>query len=86
MKDWRAWTHRDGTISERKSSRHIPSRNVFTFDQVFGEDTQSQAVYEKFGAPIVRAVLTGRNGTLFAYGQVSLCCFQCTATTSCFSR
>ena len=41
----------------------------FTFDFVFGADTQQKGLYDKAAAPAVNAVLQGFNATVFAYGQ-----------------
>lgn len=44
----------------------------FTFDAVFDTDSQQQEVYEEGAQALVESVLEGYNGTIFAYGQVSL--------------
>lgn len=41
----------------------------FAFDNVFGEDSLQQSVYTKTAYNLVENVLTGYNGTIFAYGQ-----------------
>jgi kinesin family member 17 len=41
----------------------------FTFDVVYGEDSQQQAVYDECAFSLVESVLEGYNGTMFAYGQ-----------------
>ena len=41
----------------------------FAFDNVFGEDSHQQTVYTKTAYNLVENVLTGYNGTIFAYGQ-----------------
>jgi hypothetical protein len=41
----------------------------FTFDGVFGEDSEQSQVYEAAGYSLVNSVLDGYNGTIFAYGQ-----------------
>ncbi|KAJ3343749.1 Kinesin-like protein kif3a [Gonapodya sp. JEL0774] len=44
-------------------------KKTFTFDAVFGEDSQQMSVYNATARPIVDSVLDGYNGTVFAYGQ-----------------
>jgi len=41
----------------------------FTFDYVFGENTEQTQVFQRIGVPLVSSVLDGYNCTLFAYGQ-----------------
>lgn len=50
-----------------ESARDPPK--VFSFDSVFGEDSQQINVYNKTARHIVDSVLQGYNGTIFAYGQ-----------------
>ncbi|KDO20679.1 hypothetical protein SPRG_13431 [Saprolegnia parasitica CBS 223.65] len=45
--------------------------NSFTFDNVFGEDSTQQEVFEAVAKPVVADVLEGYNATIFAYGQTS---------------
>jgi len=40
----------------------------FTFDSVYGSDSKQQEVYDEGGFGLVESVLTGYNGTMFAYG------------------
>ncbi|XP_039255944.2 kinesin heavy chain-like isoform X1 [Styela clava] len=47
-----------------------PSR-TYTFDKVFNETTSQEQVYLAGAKPIVKDVLEGYNGTIFAYGQTS---------------
>eukprot|EP00252_Welwitschia_mirabilis_P020280 TRINITY_DN4937_c0_g1_i1.p1 TRINITY_DN4937_c0_g1~~TRINITY_DN4937_c0_g1_i1.p1 ORF type:complete len:1049 (+),score=167.40 TRINITY_DN4937_c0_g1_i1:454-3600(+) len=42
---------------------------TFTFDRVFGPNSQQQDLYEQAITPIVNEVLDGFNCTIFAYGQ-----------------
>ena len=44
---------------------------TYTFDRIFNETTQQETVYTHAAQPIVKDVLTGFNGTIFAYGQTS---------------
>lgn len=43
----------------------------YAFDRVFDESTNNKQVYEATTSKIVRDVLGGMNGTVFAYGQTS---------------
>uniref|UniRef100_H2ZQF0 Kinesin-like protein n=1 Tax=Ciona savignyi TaxID=51511 RepID=H2ZQF0_CIOSA len=47
-----------------------PSK-TFTFDRVFGPASTQEQVYVAGARPIVKDVLEGYNGTIFAYGQTS---------------
>eukprot|EP00796_Vickermania_ingenoplastis_P009271 gene9271-6519_t len=49
--------------------RAVYARQTFTFDRVFGPDTDQGALYEGCAKAAVLAVLKGYNGTLMAYGQ-----------------
>ena len=42
---------------------------TFAFDSVFGEKSKQENVYTKTAYNLVENVLTGYNGTIFAYGQ-----------------
>ena len=42
---------------------------VFTFDQVYGMESQQREVFQVSAQPIVDSVMQGFNGTIFAYGQ-----------------
>ncbi|KAI9363505.1 P-loop containing nucleoside triphosphate hydrolase protein [Zopfochytrium polystomum] len=42
---------------------------TFTFDSVFDETSRQEDVYNTTARPIVDSVLSGYNGTVFAYGQ-----------------
>lgn len=44
---------------------------TYLFDRVFGSDATQCGVYEEAAKPIVKDVLSGYNGTIFAYGQTS---------------
>jgi len=41
----------------------------FTFDQVYDWNSQQEVLFNTTAAPIVDSVLSGYNGTVFAYGQ-----------------
>ncbi|KAL0245124.1 hypothetical protein GEMRC1_009204 [Eukaryota sp. GEM-RC1] len=42
---------------------------TFTFDNVYGSETEQRRVYDETALPLVDSVLGGYNGTIFAYGQ-----------------
>jgi len=44
---------------------------TYLFDRVFGPNATQAMVYEEAAKPIVKDVLSGYNGTIFAYGQTS---------------
>lgn len=44
---------------------------TYLFDRVFGPNAKQAQVYEEAAKPIVKDVLSGYNGTIFAYGQTS---------------
>lgn len=44
---------------------------TYLFDRVFGPTATQARVYEEAAKPIVKDVLSGYNGTIFAYGQTS---------------
>ncbi|KAH7461905.1 Centromere-associated protein E [Phytophthora ramorum] len=45
--------------------------NVFQYDGLFDELSDSHAIYERVARRIVRSTLGGINGSIFAYGQTS---------------
>ena len=45
--------------------------HLFTFDRVFTAESTQHDVYQTVGLPVVKSVLEGYNGTIFAYGQTS---------------
>lgn len=44
---------------------------TYLFDRVFGPHANQAQVYDEAAKPIVKDVLSGYNGTIFAYGQTS---------------
>jgi centromeric protein E len=49
----------------------VTGRTFFTFDKTFGEDADTIGVYDSVAKGIVESVVSGLNGTIFAYGQTS---------------
>jgi hypothetical protein len=43
----------------------------FTFDRIFGPETQQKDMYEAVGMPVLKSVLAGFNGCVLAYGQTA---------------
>lgn len=56
------------TVTNTHSSHGEPPK-MFTFDTVFGADSNQMEVYNQAARPIIENVLEGYNGTIFAYGQ-----------------
>jgi centromeric protein E len=49
----------------------VAGRTFFAFDKTFGEQTTTREVYNGVAKGIVSSVVSGLNGTIFAYGQTS---------------
>ncbi|GAX15403.1 kinesin family member 5 [Fistulifera solaris] len=62
-------TTRDGEPLAK--SERVIGKTFFTYDKSFGENTSTDMVYESVAKGIVHSVVTGVNGTVFAYGQTS---------------
>eukprot|EP00591_Stephanopyxis_turris_P018414 CAMPEP_0195539524 /NCGR_PEP_ID=MMETSP0794_2-20130614/50096_1 /TAXON_ID=515487 /ORGANISM="Stephanopyxis turris, Strain CCMP 815" /LENGTH=656 /DNA_ID=CAMNT_0040673561 /DNA_START=809 /DNA_END=2776 /DNA_ORIENTATION=- len=52
-------------------ANRINGQTFFSLDKTFGEKTTNEQVYKNFAAPVVKSVMRGLNGTVFAYGQTS---------------
>ena len=61
----------DNIIIMKNRNYNITKDNVplFKFDKVFKETTPQIEIYENIGKEIVKDVMDGYNGTIFAYGQ-----------------
>ena len=59
------------TTEGKPLPERLAGRNFFTYDQTFDETSSTQHVYRSLAQPIVLTACTGRNGTIFAYGQTS---------------
>ncbi|XP_042904436.1 kinesin-1 heavy chain [Parasteatoda tepidariorum] len=68
--DKRALDH-SYSFPDEKSMLHLPSDKVYTFDQIFDQNSSQEQVYNDVARPIVTSVLAGFNGTILAYGQTS---------------
>jgi len=42
---------------------------TFTYDNVYDDDSRQKDVYDETAYPLVKSVMEGYNGTIFAYGQ-----------------
>lgn len=58
---------REVTIFQQVAGKQID--RTFTFDRVFGTNTQQEHLFQTAIVPIVQEVLEGFNCTIFAYGQ-----------------
>jgi len=66
----------DGSSLRATAAAAAPARGAappseFTFDHLFDPRSTNADVYGRVARPIVRSVLEGINGTVFAYGQTS---------------
>ena len=69
------YSHSDAFISRYYRSQETTSTSkesvVYRVDNVFDESCSNLDVYNKTTSKIVKSVLDGFNGTVFAYGQTS---------------
>ena len=66
-----ATAYEDRGLIEVKNPNHSadePPKN-FTFDAVFSNKSTQKQIFDICAAPVVKSVLEGYNGTIFAYGQ-----------------
>ncbi len=54
-----------------KSVVTLPDSNIWTFDAVFREHSKQEEIYNFLAKETIDDVLTGYNGTIFAYGMTS---------------
>jgi len=59
------------TASGQPLPERVTGRTFFAFDKTFGEQTTTREVYNGVAKGIVSSVVSGLNGTIFAYGQTS---------------
>ena len=59
--------------TDKKTSRYQSATNEaeYEFDKVFGEDSNTNEIYNELVGEIVDSVANGVNGTVFTYGQTS---------------
>ena len=60
--------HRQIQVQNPKAD-DLEGGKQFTFDAVFGPNSQQEAVFRAVALPIIDSVMSGYNGTIFAYGQ-----------------
>ena len=58
-----------GVVEIRNPRDEASAVKVFTYDSVYDEKSTQQDIYEETVRPLVSSVLSGFNGTIFAYGQ-----------------
>ncbi len=77
-KDRSAWRAVGDTtlLEEQQSSSKLPLANgagsqqqAFTYNQVFPDTCDTDAVYASAASPLVKAAMQGFNATVFCYGQ-----------------
>ena len=56
-------------IKNHKNENENYNNQLYKFDKVFKNDTSQKNIYEIVGKEIVKDVMEGYNGTIFAYGQ-----------------
>jgi centromeric protein E len=59
------------TAAGKPLAERVTGRNFFNYDQTFGEESETNQVYDSICKDIVTSAMTGLNGTIFAYGQTS---------------
>ena len=55
-------------ISRAKLS-NAKENHLFSFDQIFSQESRQEEVFEGVAQPVIENCLDGYNGTIFAYGQ-----------------
>jgi hypothetical protein len=68
---------KDHTIEVRDCANPKLAPKRWTFDGTFDENCQQRDIYDSAAAAIVDDVLSGFNGTIFAYGQTGACMRAC---------
>ena len=72
---WRVLPKHNAVSQTTNTGKPLPEimegRNFFNFDKTFGEKSTTKDVYSEIAAGITKSVVSGLNGTIFAYGQTS---------------
>lgn len=72
---WRVLAKYNSITQTTNKGKPLPDRiagkTFFTYDKTFQEGATTTNVYENVAKGIVQSVVTGLNGTIFAYGQTS---------------
>lgn len=58
-------------VAQPSSLTNLRTKEVFSFDNVFGADVTTKQIFQRTVRPIVEKALQGVNQTVFAYGQTS---------------
>ena len=58
-----------GVPSSSTTSSSSAVSRTFTFDLAYGPDSSQLSIFSETAQPIVESVMSGYNGTIFAYGQ-----------------
>ncbi|EGR30362.1 kinesin motor domain protein [Ichthyophthirius multifiliis] len=53
---------------DNKSVQIMPEKSLYTLDKVYTPETPQSIIYEEVGREMIKDVLQGYNGTIFAYG------------------
>ena len=53
----------------RQGEEGGPVEKIFAYDAVYGVESTQRQVYDETAFPLVESVISGYNGTIFAYGQ-----------------
>lgn len=61
---------RQVTLRNPKTDAAADDAKQFTFDQVFDQASQQSQVFTLVAQPIIDSVMSGYNGTIFAYGAL----------------
>ena len=59
--------YKKGEVCVQKPDDQIPK--VFTFDSVYDWNSKQEDIFIETAYPIIQNVMSGYNGTIFAYGQ-----------------
>ena len=68
---WRVLQKYNSVTQTTNTGKPLSGRKLFTFDKTFGEDATTKQIYYNIARGIIKSVVTGLNGTIFAYGQTS---------------
>jgi centromeric protein E len=66
-----AWASDSTSISQISAETNRPNGVTYTFDRVYDPYIGTEEVYNNTASDIIKSVLEGVNGTIFAYGQTS---------------
>lgn len=58
-----------GQITVHNPKENGEKERVFSFDMTFQPGCKQESIFTQAALPIIESVLSGYNGTIFAYGQ-----------------